>query len=241
VRLADARLSQPDPQVERFLLEAELPEGARISLQLDPAKPLVTFGEGGVSRKGDSETAASWYLTFPRLRTEGTLRIAGHTLPVRGESWMDHEISSSQLTPEQAGWDWAGIQLSDGREIMCYRLRRKDGSTDPASALSWVDRNGRPTQVPASGFGWEQRGVWTSPRSKAVYPLPALLVCTDPETGEALELLLKPLSMDQELDGKLTGLAYWEGACEVWHKGRSVGSAYVELTGYANDLSQRLR
>ena len=55
---------------------------------------------------------------------------------------MDHEISSSQLDDDQAGWDWASLQLNDGREIMAYRLRKKDGRTDPFSTLAWVDAQG---------------------------------------------------------------------------------------------------
>lgn len=245
VRVGDASLTQTDPKLERFELQAQLPGEAKadsgFSLQLEPLKPLVLFGEDGVSRKGDSETAASWYLTFSRLKTHGELTLEGQQFAVSGETWMDHEISSSQLTETQAGWDWAGIQLQDGREIMTYRLRKKDGSTDPASALTWVDPSGKTRHFSANEFRWESRGQWTSPRSKANYPLPAALLCKDPETGEPLELLLQPLALDQELDGKLTGLAYWEGACEVFCKGRPIGSAYVELTGYAHDLSQRLR
>src|SRR3569833_1804448 len=44
-------------------------------LQLEPEKPLAIFGENGVSRKGADPRAASYYLTFPRLRTEGTLQV----------------------------------------------------------------------------------------------------------------------------------------------------------------------
>lgn len=54
----------------------------------------------------------------------------GQKLPVCGQAWMDHKISSSQPGHNQAGWDWCCLQLNDGREIMAYRMRRKDGSQD---------------------------------------------------------------------------------------------------------------
>lgn len=241
VRIGDASLETPDPSIERFSLNVRLDEKTQFSFSLTPSKSLVIFGENGVSRKGDSNTAASWYLTFPRLKTEGSLKIGPESFQIRGETWMDHEISSSQLTESQSGWDWTGIQLNDGREIMCYRLRHKDGTTDPASALTWVDATGKKSHFRADQFRWENRGSWSSPHTKANYPIPALLICPDPDTGETIELLIKPLAVDQELDGKLSGLAYWEGACEVLRNGIAIGSAYVELTGYAGDLSKRLR
>jgi predicted secreted hydrolase len=241
VRVGEARLDALENGSEKFTLEAAVRTNAGFSLTLEALKPLVVFGKDGVSRKGDSPTAASWYLTFPRLQAQGTVRWKDRLVPVSGHVWMDHEISSSQLTGEQAGWDWAGIQFEDGREIMVYRLRRKDGETDPASALEWVDRDGRTAHYGASDFRWESDGKWRSPRTGAVYPLPVRLSALDPETGKTVELILAPIVADQELDGAVSGVPYWEGACKVMKDGREVGSAYVELTGYAGSLGRALR
>ena len=43
----------------------------------------------------------------------------------------------------QVGWDWFALQLDDGRELMFYRLRRRDGTADPCSGGSLVDADGR--------------------------------------------------------------------------------------------------
>ena len=56
---------------------------------------------------------------------------------------MDHEFSSSQLGAGQVGWDWLSLQLFDGRELMAYRMRRNDGSTDPFSTVAWIDQKCR--------------------------------------------------------------------------------------------------
>ncbi|MEK0444700.1 MAG: hypothetical protein RLZZ399_21 [Verrucomicrobiota bacterium] len=240
VRLGDSSLTMPDPAKEQFRLESTLRGEAGFSLLLEPLKSLVIFGKEGVSRKGNSETAASWYLTYPRLQTKGEIRIGNRKIAVTGQAWMDHEISSSQLTGDQAGWDWAGIQLEDGREIMTYRLRKKDGSADPASSLTWVDTQGKLTHFGSEEFRWEGCGAWKSPGSGASYPLPVELVCPDPTSGKTVRLTLQPIAFDQELRGK-SGLAYWEGACRVWIEDKPAGSAYVELTGYSGDLSQGLR
>jgi predicted secreted hydrolase len=219
---------------ERIELRGAVRGAVGFAFTLSPSKPLVVFGENGISRKGAAPTAASYYLTFPRLRTEGLLTLGEETLTVTGESWMDHEISSSQLDENQVGWDWAGIQLNDGREVMFYRMRLRDGSADPASTLTWVDAAGVPRK---SDFKWEVLERWTSPATGAVYPVRVRLTSTDPVSGQRVALTLVPLAKNQELEGKSGGISYWEGACRVLDAdGREIGSAYLELTGYAKDL-----
>lgn len=240
VRLGDTRAQMDDTDAQTISLSARIRNEASFNLKLRPKKPLVIFGENGISRKGDSPTAASWYLTYPRLEAAGTIVQGGVETPVKGQVWMDHEISSSQLTPDQSGWDWAGIQLDDGREIMSYRLRRKDGTTDPASSLVWIEKSGELTHKNTKEFQWEQGGKWKSPHSGAAYPLPAIIKTTDPASGKELTLRLEPLLLDQELKSQLTGIPYWEGACQVIQDGKPVGSAYLELTGYAGSLQRAL-
>jgi predicted secreted hydrolase len=227
------RLTDQGPPVRLALAGGVRAEGS-FNLRLTAVKPLVIFGRDGISRKGASPSAVSYYLSFPRLRAHGQLRLGGQTFTVSGEAWMDHEISSNQLDAGQVGWDWAGIQLSDGREIMLYRLRRQSGGADPASALTWVDRAGTAREEP---FRWAVESTWTSPATGAAYPARVAIVTTDPATGRERTLRLVPLAADQELSGQLGGIPYWEGACRVEDAaGGTVGSAYLELTGYAKDL-----
>lgn len=215
---------------------------AAFSLALTPIKPLVVFGENGVSRKGASPTASSHYLTFPRLEVAGQVTIEGRDHAVRGQAWMDHEISSSQLDDDQAGWDWASLQLEDGREIMAYRLRRKDGSTDPFSTLAWVDAQGAVTMFNSTQFTWTAVKTWKSPVTGGVYPVRVTLTTIDPATGKPASFTLEPLALAQELNGILGGVSYWEGACRVLdEKDREIGSAFLELTGYVGNLTERFR
>ncbi len=223
-----------DEKSPRMDLHGGVRADVLFQLDLSPVKPLVVFGENGVSRKGAEPTAASYYLTFPRLRTTGTITFGSETIPVKGESWMDHEISSSQLGSNQIGWDWAGVQFNDGREIMLYRLRFRDGTADPASSLTWVDAAGRTKK---SAFTWEVLSRWTSPSTGAAYPSRVRITTTDPATETKTAFILEPLAQNQELAGRLGGIPYWEGACRVLSAdGREIGSAYLELTGYAKDL-----
>ncbi len=208
---------------------------ASFTLDLQPQKPLAIFGENGVSRKGAEASAASYYLTYSRLKATGTLSTGGDPEPVTGEAWMDHEISSSQLGSGQVGWDWVCIQFKDtNRELMLYRLRLADGTADPASRLQWVDPSGGTVTEP---FTWEVLARWKSPRDGADYPARVRLGTVDPSTGKEVHFEIEPLVADQELANAPGGGPYWEGACRVrGESGFEAGSAYMELTGYANPL-----
>lgn len=226
---------------ERMRLRGGAGLEASFDLRLVPQKPLVIFGEDGVSLKGARPTSRSFYLTYTRLAVEGTLDLEGERLAVRGLGWMDHEISSGQLAPGQVGWDWTCIQLEDGREIKAFILRREDGSADPYSTLAWVGTEPSLTQVYADGFTWEAERYWTSPATGGRYPIGVRITTTDPATGERVVFRLEPLIEDAEIGGGLGGIAYWEGACRVLDaNGNEVGSAYLELTGYAESISGRL-
>jgi predicted secreted hydrolase len=214
---------------------------AAFGLTLVPAKPLVVFGTNGVSRKAAEPTAASHYLTFTRLKTTGELVQDGLRHEVTGETWMDHEFSSSQLGAGQVGWDWACLQLADGREVMAYRMRRTDGSTDPFSTLAWIDREGNVQQVGAEQFRWEAVGTWRSPGTGAEYPAGVRLTTRDPGTGREVVFRVEPLVANQELTGAIGGIPYWEGACRVRDEdGREVGRAFLEMTGYAATMQGKL-
>lgn len=210
---------------------------ALLDLTLTPAKPLVFFGRDGVSRKGASEQAASHYLTFPRITVKGSVRVGSEDHAVTGQAWMDHEISSSQLDEGQVGWDWASIQLNDGTEVMVYRMRRADGSSDPnGTTLAWIDKAGAVRHIGSGSFTWTPGEPWKSPYTGTRYPIrPAI-------EAEGRTFRLVPLQEDQELGGEVTGLAYWEGACDVQDaQGRVIGRAFLELAGYSGDLAQHLK
>lgn len=241
VRNGNWSLHLTDTNRNTMALVGSVNGDATFELQLTPAKPLVVFGSNSVSRKAAEPSAASYYLTWPRLTVAGKLTLAGKSEAVRGEAWMDHEISSSQLGAGQAGWDWCSVQLKDGREIMAYRMRRTDGSTDPFSTLAWISTNGVVTHQSPAEFAMETVSTWKSPATGANYPVSIRLKTKDPTTGQPTSFVLEPLAREQELTGG-GNLAYWEGSCRVRdERGAEVGSAFLELTGYAGDLGKSLR
>ncbi|MGJ3243610.1 MAG: lipocalin-like domain-containing protein [Opitutales bacterium] len=232
---------QPEGDPETMELVGGTNGEMRFTLSLRPEKGRTLFGIDGWSRKGPELTASSYYITFTRLSVDGTVNLPGENLTVTGFAWMDHEISSNQLGDNQVGWDWTAIHLHDGTEIMAYRLRRKDGSTDPYSFFNWVAADGTVTTVNADAFTWQGGGDWTSPNTGGTYPIAPTLTATHPETGLTETYRLEPLGRDLELAGTLGGIAYWEGPCRVRNaEGAVIGDAFLELTGYAQDLGDRL-
>jgi predicted secreted hydrolase len=199
-------------------------DGFAVDLTLVSQKPPVIHGENGISQKGKGQGHASHYYSLTRLKTEGMLTVRGKSFPVSGLSWMDHEFGSTQLSPDQVGWDWFSLQFDDGTELMLYVIRKADGRPDPYSAGTYIESNGR----------------WESPRGKGIYPVKWRLKV--PAIG--LDMIVTPVFPDQELDtAKSTRVIYWEGAVSAdgtMHGRRLDGRGYVEMTGYAEPFRKKL-
>lgn len=113
---------------------------------------------------------------------------------------------------------------------------------DPFSTLAWIDKDGRVSHRSAAQFEWKSSGTWKSPKTGAVYPIRSRLTTLDPSTGKSVSFVFEPLAANQELSGDLGGVAYWEGASRVRNQaGEEIGSAFVELTGYAGNLANRFK
>lgn len=204
-----------------------------LSLILTPEKALVLHGKGGVSRKGSEPQSVSRYVSYTRLKSEGWWREGDQTRAVEGTSWFDHEWGPGLLSKESAGWDWFALQLQDGRDLMLYRIRARNGGTTPFTSGTLVRKDGSSVSLAQGDFTIEETARWKSPRNGAIYP--ARWVIRLPREG--IEAELAPLVADQELATESsTHVTYWEGACSVRSpgtKGVEIGRAYVELTGYA--------
>jgi predicted secreted hydrolase len=199
-----------------------------IDLIVSPAKPVVVQGDHGLSRKGPEPGNASLYYSFTRMPARGTVRLGAETLEVSGNAWMDREWSTSALGAAVEGWDWFAVQLDDGRELMVYLLRRRDGTIDPFSAGTLVAADGIARRLDATDVRVETLAHWTCPRSGVRYPARWRLSVLSAE----LRLEIEPRLADQELR---VGTRYWEGAVAVAGSsaGRpTAGQGYVELVGY---------
>jgi predicted secreted hydrolase len=210
-------------------------EDSSIELELRPLKPVVPNGDHGLSRKGTEEGNASYYYSISRLDTRGILRVADHSYPVSGTSWLDREWGTSSLSADQQGWDWFALQLQDGTDLMFYQLRRKDGSIDPHSQGTLIGRNGGATPLHPSDVELQVLDHWQSPRGGR-YPSRWRMRVP----SQDLTLDIQPVLTDQELD---VSVRYWEGAVDITgqRSGRAIkGRGYVELVGYGSAVPKAL-
>ena len=237
--VASAAEEDTDVQLRNWTLKrdatgytARLPaEGFALDLRFTATQPVLLQGKDGLSRKGPEAEQASYYYSEPQLATQGRLSLQGRNFEVQGKAWLDHEWSEAYLHPDASGWDWVGMNLDDGGALMAFRIRRRDGS-----AL-WFGGSLREADGSLRVFGadelrFEGSQPWTSPRTRAVYPLRWRI--DTPAGAFTVQALLE----DQELDSRgSTGAVYWEGLSELRDaRGQRIGRGYLEMTGYAQAL-----
>jgi predicted secreted hydrolase len=226
VTLGDWTVRSLDDAGSRVRLSAS-EEGIGFDLELTATKSIVEHGEQGFSLKGEAAGNASYYLSFTDMQTQGSLEVGGRVFQVSGSSWFDHEWGTSALGPEATGWDWFGLQLEDGRELMLFHIRTSDGGIERVSGGTLVEASGESRWLTADEFDIEPVTTWTSGFTGAIYPSGWEISIPD----EGLELVVEPWIKDQEMR---LNLEYWEGAVRV--SGTVDGQGYVELTGYSGSM-----
>src|ERR1700730_14398199 len=179
--LAGARAHPFRGWLDDWSAESDAPDGVpvrlraaegsvAIDLTLASDRPVVLQGDRGLSRKGPEPGNASYYCSRTRMTARGTVRAGAEAVPVVGLAWMDREWSTSALGPDLVGWDWIALQLDDGRDVMVYRLRRRDGGTDPQGGRARVAAPGAPAPLAPAEVTLDALEPWTSPRSRVRYP-----------------------------------------------------------------------
>ena len=214
-----ARLAAPDA-------------GFALDLALQTTQPLMLQGQDGFSQKGPAIAQASHYYSQPQLAVTADLTLGGRQRRLSGWGWLDHEWSVALLAPDAMGWDWLGINLSDGGALTAFQLRRRDGT------VLWAGGSHRPAGGQARSFGPQELRlvpgrIWTSPATGAPYPV--AWTVHSPVGSFELNALLDA----QELDSRAsTGAVYWEGLAELQAPagGRRLGLGYLEMTGRAAPL-----
>ena len=208
-----------------------------LNLSLTPTQAPLLQGDNGYSRKGPLATQASYYYSEPQLHVSGEVTRAsspngkdGLSAAVTGSAWLDHEWSSTVLSSDATGWDWLGANLSDGSALMAFKVRGQNGGTVWSHA-ALRDASGHVSAFDGDQVDFTPRRTWRSTRTGTSYPVSETV-----RTG-ALTWQLDPLMDDQELDSsQSTGAVYWEGAVLVSRDGKTLGHAYLELTGYGKAL-----
>jgi predicted secreted hydrolase len=214
-------------------LQATLPSKQfKLQLRLTPTQPVLLQGKDGLSRKGPDPAQASYYYSQPQLVVQGTLGLqnTNHAIELGSRAWLDHEWSQALLHPNAVGWDWIGMNLTDGSTLTAFRLRDAQGQAlwDGGSFRS----AGKLYTFGRGEVTFQATRFWTSPISRAVYGVEWTV------RTPADFYTVKTMVDNQELDSRAsTGAIYWEGLCTLWDSnGRLVGRGYLEMTGYAKAL-----
>lgn len=201
---------------------------ATLHLTATPRKPILAQGDRGYSRKGAASGNASLYYSATQMEVAGSLAVGTRPRQVTGAAWLDREWGTSALAGDVVGWDWFGLQLSDGSELTLYLLRRKDGSRTRFSAGSWHGPQGEAVSLSSRDVSVRALGRWRSPDTGTRYPSG----WTIEVARLRLSLRITPRIPNQEWHHLFR---YWEGCVEV--SGTCAGTeidgvGYAELTGY---------
>jgi predicted secreted hydrolase len=200
-----------------------------MNLRCQLGRGPILQGPGGVNAKWREPGEASYYYSITRLKTSGTLRIGGHQFTVDGQSWMDHEFSSDPMASNQIGWDWMGLQLKDGTDLMIYRMRSSDGLADYLSGTK-ITAEGHPHYLSGDQLKITGTEAWTSPISGGKYPQQWKVSVA----GEPTLRVISEMPGQELITTSSTKVTYFEGAAEVLDEaGKDVGEGYLEMTGYA--------
>ena len=215
---ADARTWKATLQGDDFAVDLTLSQPDR------PAMLVGGTGKTGLGRPDDM-----FYVSLTRMRSEGTLTRGGKTEKVTGQGWLDRQWGTSWVVQDN-GWDWFGLQLSDGSDLIVYRLRDNKTRKILRAEATLLGQDGRQTVDRSATF--KSSGAWTDPVSKIAYP--QTWTVTLPKTGHALTIT--PAFPAQTIPVLGIGDAIWEGVVNVAgtvKDGTSItGRGYMELVGY---------
>ena len=205
-------------------------QGREVDLILTQEREPLIHGARGISPKSEKSGRASHYYSLTRLTASGSVSIDGKSHKVSGLVWFDHEWATNSLDPGESGWDWSGLYLSTGDDLMLFRIRDRQGMT--------VFQSGTLRTLKGEVFDIKEvtmmpKGNWKSPHDGGLYP--SGFEVSIP--SRALMLSLTPKLSDQEL--VLPPFAYWEGAVkgEGQQGGKPVtAEGYLEMTGYGGKI-----
>jgi geranylgeranyl pyrophosphate synthase/predicted secreted hydrolase len=216
-------------KIDHFEITIPLLEDEKsCTLQLTPQTELFEFNstEGAEPIEDDM-----MYRCYPKIEVTGTAGSEG----VAGQAWMDHQWGNSSwlISREEndkiLGWDWFGINLDDGTDLIVFIL--KYAKTNATLHTLAVDlKNGR-GPVFLSGLHAEPLDFWQCPRTRISYPVKWKIDIT----GIDLSLIFEATVKNQEIP--VTGMArsLWEGIGVVTGTmaGREIsGMARAEFYGY---------
>jgi predicted secreted hydrolase len=183
--------SNPSSNPSSYVLNA-----GPLQLQLEPLKNAVVHPPG---YSGTLEVGRMFYQSNTRLEVSGKIG----ERKVKGIAWMDHQWGD-QIPGQGAIWDWMGLHLSNGNDLMLYRVKTLEGQVVHLFG-SWVDTAGVAHTV--QNLSMVPKRIYTSKTNRNY------LVDWEVK-ADLFSLELKAVQDNQELLSNTSGVAYWEGAMQ---------------------------
>lgn len=196
-----------------------------------PARPPMRVG--GEGKTGIDRPDDMYYLSLTHADATGTLTRGGKTERVTGLGWLDRQWGQTWGVRRSVGWDWFGLHLTDGTDLLLYRLRdTATGKTLRTLATVEAPDGTQTTEVPQ--ITPIEGEIYRDPATKIRYP--AAFTLALPQS--ALTLTVRPAFPDQTIPVLTGGDAIWEGVVHVTGKRRDLdpvtGDGYLELVGYTS-------
>ncbi len=171
------------------------------------------------------------YSCYPKLELIGSIN--GES--ISGEAWMDHQWGDSHWfitdskNKEILGWDWFGINLEDGTDILI--LVQKFAKTNKEIHSRAIIMSSNEDARLSKDFEIKPIDFWTSPITHIQYPTTWGINLKD----KNISLKFEPINQNQEIQIFGIARAIWEGAGSVSgtkNGERIKGRARGEFFGY---------
>ncbi|WP_102261513.1 lipocalin family protein [Mesobacillus jeotgali] len=209
---------------EAFGFDAILKEkNSEIELEFTPMKPVALIG-------GDGKPDDLYYYSTTRNSVNGMIKTDSKTENVSGTGWFDHQWGRDYSLVKGAGWDWFGLMLSDGRELLLNQM-------SPGNPMANViEEDGRVHFT--RNITFQKIKYWKSLKTNARYPVEWEIRI--PDFGIELHVEAEFPNQEMLIIGPIQ--AIWEGACKVTGREKLAdgtsrpldGIGFMELVGYAN-------
>lgn len=185
--------------------------------------PVWLQDESGYEDYGGYATAG--YYSYPNLDAKGTIMWDGDPIPVSGELWYDRQWDCLGVLTERVRWDWFGIKLDNGDNLMLYIVSHLKGEFEVIGGN--IQQRNKIIELKPEDLQFERIRQWESNESGKTYTLEWNIKILD----HGYDLNITTPINNQELIIKFAPLIkmnYWEGMCDV--KGSHAGKAFIEMT-----------
>jgi predicted secreted hydrolase len=207
-----------------------------LSMIFHPQSPFMAVG--GTGETGLVQPTDMYYYSLTNCAVTGSVKsgAASDTI-TKGIGWFDHQWGSSWGLKSD-GWDWWGLQLDNGEQVLLYRHRDLTTGAVFSPSATLMDAQGKQSVTSNIKFTPDASAVWTDPATKISYPLGWVVEFPD----QKLKLHVQAPVQDQTIPTLGVGSSIWEGHVAVDGQEADnpvTGNGFMELVGYDSPIARQ--